>query len=180
MASRWTARRRSQTRIEENHTDRHHEKVGYLATYSSGRNRRARYSIREHTMGRCSFLNFVRTQGQLNKDNSETSKLITSLLRLMDRSPCTLTRLSPAHDAEPFCCTRTNGSRFHLWLSINVGRMRILWDGVDRWLSLGRSRPSFTRHSSLAFEDDQFSPKKAALYKTLSRRPVDPWKTERL
>src|SRR5216683_8078567 len=40
MASRWTARRRSQTRIEENHTDRHHEKVGYLATYSSGRNRR--------------------------------------------------------------------------------------------------------------------------------------------
>src|SRR6266550_210678 len=44
MGGRWTARRRSQTRIEENHTDRHHEKVGYLATYSSGRNRRARYS----------------------------------------------------------------------------------------------------------------------------------------
>src|SRR5882757_3243223 len=92
MASRWTARRRSQTRIEENHTDRHHEKVGYFATYSSGRNRRARYSIREHTMGRCSFLNFVRTAGATQY--SETSKLITSLLRLMDRSPCTLTRLS--------------------------------------------------------------------------------------
>src|ERR1700757_1233664 len=27
--------RRSQTRFEENHTDRHHEKVGYLATDSS-------------------------------------------------------------------------------------------------------------------------------------------------
>src|SRR5882762_4753481 len=61
---------------------------------------------------------------------------------------------------------------FTFGLSINVGRMRILWDGVDRWLSLGRSRPSFTRHSSLALEDDQFSPKKAALYKTLSRRPL--------
>src|ERR1700756_3702123 len=44
MDSRWTARRRSQTRIEENHTHRHHEKVGYLATYPSGGSRRARYS----------------------------------------------------------------------------------------------------------------------------------------
>src|ERR1700756_805344 len=43
MACRWTARRRSQTRIEENHTARHDEKVRYLAIYSSGRNRRARY-----------------------------------------------------------------------------------------------------------------------------------------
>src|ERR1700745_4247054 len=51
MGGRWTTRRRSQTRIEENHTDRHHEKVGYLATYSSGRNRRARYST-----GGCSDL----------------------------------------------------------------------------------------------------------------------------
>jgi integrase len=46
MGGRWTTRRRSQTRIEENHTDRPHEKVGYLATDSSGRNRRARYSTR--------------------------------------------------------------------------------------------------------------------------------------
>src|ERR1700746_3024791 len=44
MGGRWTTRRRSQTRIEENHTARHHEKVGYLATDSSGRKRRARYS----------------------------------------------------------------------------------------------------------------------------------------
>ena len=51
---------------------------------------------------------------------------------------------------------------------------------VDRWLSLGRSRPFFTRHSSFALEDDQFSPEKAALYKTLSRRPVDPWRAEQL
>jgi hypothetical protein len=56
MGSRWTARRRSQTGIEENHTARHDEKVGYLATYSSGRNRRARYCIRDHTVGKCSFL----------------------------------------------------------------------------------------------------------------------------
>jgi len=62
MGGRWTTRRRSHTRIEENHTDRPHEKVGYLATYSSGRNRRARYSMRDHTTGRCSFLKFVRTE----------------------------------------------------------------------------------------------------------------------
>src|SRR5712692_9902159 len=60
MGGRWHTRRRSQTRIEENHTDRHHEKVGYLATDSSGRSGRARYSIRNHTTGRCSFLKFVR------------------------------------------------------------------------------------------------------------------------
>jgi len=40
MGGRWTARRRSQTRSEENHTARQDEKVGYLATYSSGTNRR--------------------------------------------------------------------------------------------------------------------------------------------
>src|ERR1700758_2614979 len=62
MASRWTARRRSQTRTEENDADRHHEKVGYLATDSSGRNRRARYITRDHTTGKCSFLRFVRTE----------------------------------------------------------------------------------------------------------------------
>src|ERR1700741_5010064 len=44
MGGRWTTRRRCQTRIEENHTDRPHEKVGYLATYPSGSSRRARYS----------------------------------------------------------------------------------------------------------------------------------------
>jgi hypothetical protein len=52
MGGRWTTRRRSQTRIEEDHTDRHHEKVGYLATYSSGRNRRVRRGT-----GGCSDLN---------------------------------------------------------------------------------------------------------------------------
>ena len=52
MGRRWTARRRSQTRVEEDHTDRHHEKVGYLATYSSGRNRRVRRGT-----GGCSDLN---------------------------------------------------------------------------------------------------------------------------
>ena len=61
MGSWWNAWRRSQTRVEENHTARHNEKVGYLATDSSGWNRRARYSIGEHTTGRCSFLKFVRT-----------------------------------------------------------------------------------------------------------------------
>ena len=40
MAGRWTARRRGQTGIEENHTDRHHEKVGHLAAYSSGTDER--------------------------------------------------------------------------------------------------------------------------------------------
>ena len=46
MGGRWHTRRRSQTRIEENHTDRHHEKVGYLAACPSGRNRRVRRGMR--------------------------------------------------------------------------------------------------------------------------------------
>src|SRR6266852_7935831 len=52
MGGRGTARRRSQTRIEENHTARHDEKIGYLATSSSGRNRRVRRGT-----GGCSSLN---------------------------------------------------------------------------------------------------------------------------
>jgi hypothetical protein len=87
MACRWTARRRSQTRIEENHTARHDEKVRYLAIYSSGRNRRARYRTRDHTAGRCSFLKFVRTARAANKETSEISRLITSLLRFNEPIP---------------------------------------------------------------------------------------------
>jgi hypothetical protein len=46
MGGWWTAGRRSQTRVEEDHTDRHHEKVGYLATYSRVPNRRSRHLAR--------------------------------------------------------------------------------------------------------------------------------------
>jgi hypothetical protein len=76
MGSRWTARRRSQTRIEENHIARHDEKVGYLAPHSSGRSRRAQYGTRDHAMGKCSFLKIVRTEqeGYLDKHSSGVSK----------------------------------------------------------------------------------------------------------
>ena len=53
MGRRWTARRRSlKLGLKRDHADRHHEKVGYPATYSSGRNRRVRRST-----GSCSDLN---------------------------------------------------------------------------------------------------------------------------
>ena len=93
MGGRWTTRRRSQTRIEENHTDRHHEKVGYLATDSSGRNRRARYSIREHTTGRCSFLKFARTEFVAhNRTFSNPSE------QIMQRRKARLGRLINPHE----------------------------------------------------------------------------------
>ena len=47
-----------------------------------------RYGIRDDTTGRCSFLTFVRTARVAQyKDNSETSKLITALLRFNEPIP---------------------------------------------------------------------------------------------
>jgi hypothetical protein len=39
-------------------------RLGAFSTYPSGRNRRARYSTRDYTTGRCSVLKFVRTKEQ--------------------------------------------------------------------------------------------------------------------